>query len=144
MSRKYRIPRLQWHCLLWHPVYSDTFGMSQMIGLLLNFLWLQWQSGYSDTFPMSRGCHYKRGPLYIQLSNIPTFNIKCSLRICDVSCPGGDAGTWCHRQDSRDSTSRLLLQQKRNSRDRTTIRLNDLTLMAGLWKVSDFSFGRFF
>ena len=51
-------------------VYSDTpltvtlFACtSQMIGLLLNYLWLQWQSGYSDTFPMSRGCHCKRGPL---------------------------------------------------------------------------------
>ena len=60
----YRSPRLQWHCLQWHPSYSDTFGMSQMIGLLLNYLWLQWQSGYSDTFPMSRGCHCKRGRLY--------------------------------------------------------------------------------
>ena len=39
-----------------------------MIGLLLNYLWLQWQSGYSDTFPMSRRCHCKRGPLYHCLS----------------------------------------------------------------------------
>ena len=46
-----QISRLQWHCLQWHPAYSDTFGMSQMIGLLLNYLWLQWQSGYSDTCP---------------------------------------------------------------------------------------------
>ena len=60
----YRSPRLQWHCLQWHPAYSDTFGMSRMIGLLVNFLCLQWQSGYSDTFPMSRGCHCKRGDLY--------------------------------------------------------------------------------
>ena len=35
-----------------------------MIGLLLNYLWLQGQSGYSDTFTMSRGCHCKRGDLY--------------------------------------------------------------------------------
>ena len=61
---RYRSPRLQWHCLQWHPAYSDTFGMSQMIGLLLSYLWLQWQSGYSGTCPMSPGCHCKRGPLY--------------------------------------------------------------------------------
>ena len=59
----YRSPRLQWHWLQWHPAFSDTFGMSQMIGLLLNIFCLQWQSGYSDTFPMSRGCHCKRGDL---------------------------------------------------------------------------------
>ena len=61
---KYRSPRLQWHYLQWHPAYSDTFCISQMIDSLLNYLWLQWQSVYSDTFSMSRGCHCKRGPLY--------------------------------------------------------------------------------
>ena len=50
----YRSPRLQWHWLQWHPAFSDTFGMPQMIGLLLNIFCLQWQSGYNDTFPMSR------------------------------------------------------------------------------------------
>ena len=63
LIRQYRSPRLQWHCLQWHPANSDTFGMSQMIGLVLHSLWLQWQSGYSDTFPTSRGCHCKRGKL---------------------------------------------------------------------------------
>ena len=67
----HRSPRLQWHCLQWHPAYSDTFCMSQMIGLLLNFLCLQWQSGYSDTFSMSRGCHCKRGDLYWQIAKLP-------------------------------------------------------------------------
>ena len=59
--RDYRSP-----CLQWQPAYSDTLGMSQMIGLLLIYLWLQWQSGYSDTFPMFRVCHCKRGPLYLE------------------------------------------------------------------------------
>ena len=60
----YRSPCLQWHCLQCHPAYSDFFGMSRLIGLLLNYLCLQWQSGYSDTFLMSQGCHCKQGPLY--------------------------------------------------------------------------------
>ena len=65
MTTLYRSPRLQWHCLQWHPAYSDTFGMSQS-GLLLNYHWLQWQLltvtlAYCDTSPVSRGCHCKRG-----------------------------------------------------------------------------------
>ena len=63
-NHQYRSPRLQWHCLQWHPAFSDTFGMSRMIGLIVNYICLQWQSGYSDTFPLSRGCHCKRGDLY--------------------------------------------------------------------------------
>ena len=44
--------------------------MSQMIGSLLNYLWLQWQSDYSETFPMYRGCHCKRVPLYLPYPNV--------------------------------------------------------------------------
>ena len=53
--------------------YSETLSRSQMIGLLVNYLLqsyynLQWQFGYSDTFPMSRGCHCKRGDLYVRFT----------------------------------------------------------------------------
>ena len=39
----YRLSRLQWHRLEWQTAYSDTFGISPMICLLLNYICLQWQ-----------------------------------------------------------------------------------------------------
>ena len=64
----------------------DRPGMSQMIGFILNYLWLQWQSGYSDTYPMSRGCHCKRGPLYPLGQVLAIFEPQRGFFLYTVQC----------------------------------------------------------
>ena len=42
MRSHYRLPRLQWHRLQWHPAYGDSFDRSQMAFSISKMMWLQW------------------------------------------------------------------------------------------------------
>ena len=126
----YRSPRLQWHCLQWHPLtprlqwhfwhvpidwfvtklplwlqwqsgYSDTFGMSQLIGLLLNYL-----SGYSDNlvtvtlFPCPEGVTVRSGDLCTMNFFFKSTHEFCSLKwFCgSLLCPAAGWRFLMHRK----------------------------------------------